>query len=296
MRHVLIAGAGGLVGAHLVTAFRAGAWTVTPTARRPGTAERALDITDEASVGCLLAAQPVDVLVCAAAEASVEGCERDTQGTRRTNVDAQLRLARQLADRGARLVVFSSEYVFDGRQQTPYREDDAVAPLNEYGRQKVELERGVCVHSGHLVVRTSGIYGSEARRKNFVFQLLDHAARNARLPVANDQLITPTWARNLDELTVRAVEREVTGVLHLAGGEVMARDGIARLICDVFGLDPRVVEAVPSARMGLAAVRPPSAGLGVDLARRLGLGPLVGPREGLRALREELLRAQGSPA
>ena len=296
MRHVVIAGARGLVGAHLVEAFRAGAWAVTATARGPFASGPALDITDEPAVARFLDGAPVDVLVCAAAEPSVEGCERDPSGTRGINVEAPLRLARRLAARGARMVVYSSEYVFDGRRHGAYREDDPPAPLNEYGRQKLALEQGVCAHPGHLAVRTSGVYGRETRRMNFVFQLLDRAARAGRLPVADDQSISPTWARSLAGLTVQAVERGVSGVLHLAGGEVMNRAAFARLVCEVFGLDDRVVEAVPTARLGLTASRPPAAGLSVERARGLGLAPFVPPREGLMAMRQELSPTQGSPA
>ena len=289
MTHVVIAGARGLVGAHLVEAFRSRpGMSVVATAHRPGEADRMLDIADRAAVARFLDQTPVDVFVCAAALPGVEDCEHDPAGSRPVNVDGPLDLAVRLAARGARLVVYSTEYVFDGRRGGAYEEHDAVAPLNAYGRQKLELERGVCAHPGHLAVRTSGVYGPDERRKNFVLQMLDAAGRGEHFRVPDDQLITPTLARSLAELTLQAVERQLSGVLHLAGAEVLARVAFAREVCDVFGLDPGMIEPTPTDQLGLAAVRPLGAGLSVAGARALGLGPFVAPREGLTELREAL--------
>lgn len=283
-----VAGARGLVGSHLVGALRAGSWPLVSADRDPGPADVALDITDAEAVARFLDVHAVTVFVCAAANPSVEGCEKDPRGTRPVNVEAPLAIARRLSGGGGRLVAFSSEYVFDGARRTPYEEQDATRPLNEYGRQKLELEQGLLALGGHLVIRTSAVYGREERRKNFVYQLLDHAARGASFAVPGDQLVTPTAARSLAALTAQAVERGLEGVLHLAGSEVIGRVPFARLACQVFGLDERIVQPTPTARLGLAAVRPSAAGLSVARARQLGLAPLTAPRAGLEALRREL--------
>lgn len=289
MNAVLVAGSRGLVGTHLVAALKMRRARVLTADLHPAEGDLALDLTDDAAVARFLDAHPADLVLCAAAEPSVEGCEKEPARTRAINVQAPTRLAARLAGRGARLVVFSSEYVFDGARDTPYVEDDAPAPINEYGRQKLELERGVGAFPEHLVVRTSGVYGRERLRKNFVYQLLDRAAAGGGLRVPDDQLITPTAATSLAELTLQAVEHGVRGVLHLAGAEIVERVAFARLVCEVFGLEPAMaVLPTPTAQLGLAAPRPRRAGLSVERARKLGLTPLVGPREGLATLKREL--------
>lgn len=287
MTTVLVAGSRGLVGRHLVAVLRSRAVRLVTAAR--GDADVTLDLTDGTAVTRMIERHAPDVVFFAAAEPSVEGVEKDPAGTRPINVEAPVGLAAPLAARGARLVVFSTEYVFDGRAEAPYGEDDPPSPINQYGRQKLELERGVCAHPGHLAIRTSGVYGRETARKNFVYQLLDRAAAGGALRVPDDQLITPTAAASLAELAVQAVERGVSGVLHLAGAEILTRVAFARTICEVFGLDPATaMTPTPTARLGLAAPRPAHAGLSVARARVLGLAPLVAAREGLEALKREL--------
>jgi dTDP-4-dehydrorhamnose reductase len=284
-----VVGATGLVGSALVAALRGRGDGVVELSRRGAVP---LDLANAGDAGALLRAHRVGVLYCAAAISSVERCELDPAGTAATNVDGTLRLAGACAGAGARMVFFSSEYVFDGEQETPYAEGDACRPLNHYGRQKREVEEALLgARAGHLVVRTSGVFGVEPARKNFVLQLLDASRKGGRVAVATDQVVTPTHAEALAEGCVEAVQRGVTGVLHLAGSDVLARVEFARLVCRTLGLDDEVVEPVPTARMGLRAPRPVHAGLSVDLARTLGL-PLRGAGDGLRRLRTRVMVAE----
>src|SRR5207247_3337017 len=133
---VLLIGAAGLVGHH-VRAALAGRDVIATYHRDPVDGGVPLDITDATAVRRIIAEAKPAAIVLAAADPYVEGAERDPSGTRRINVDAAATI--RDAARDATLVVFSSEYVFDGTRLA-YREDDAAAPLNEYGRQKVALE------------------------------------------------------------------------------------------------------------------------------------------------------------
>jgi dTDP-4-dehydrorhamnose reductase len=252
-----------------------------------------LDIEDRDAVDVLMKAQPVHALVCAAARPHVEGCERDPVGTRRVNVDATVALARTAEQLGAAFVAFSSEYVFDGTADRPYVEDDPRNPINEYGRQKRDLEDALGTLTGALVVRTSGVYGVESQRKNFVCQLIDRAGAGERVCVPDDQLITPTYADSLGDLVAQAIESGIRGVLHLTGPQPMSRAAFAHLVTRVFDLAGDALVPCPTASLQLLARRPPRAALSADKALGLGLLPLISAEEGLARMRASLTR--GSP-
>src|SRR2546430_13438388 len=202
---ILVIGAAGLVGRHVHAAL-ARRDVVATHHRSPVVGGVELDITDAAAVRTLVARVRPSAVILAAAMPHVEGCERDPAGTRRVNVDAVAALRDAAADGGATLVVFSSEYVFDGRAGS-YREGDAVAPLNEYGRQKVALEELARKAERHLICRVSGGFGAEPDRKNFVLQLVDRLRGDGTFVVPSDQLITPTDAPSLARVVIDLVDR-----------------------------------------------------------------------------------------
>ena len=228
------------------------------------------------------------MIVVAAANAFVEECERDPVATRVINVDA-LRHIAELAPKTL-LVVFSSEYVFDGRAGR-YAEDDAVAPINEYGRQKVAVEAIVRERSDHLVCRVSGVYGWSSARTSFVCQLIDRLRAGQSLRVPSDQIITPTPAADLASVIVELVDRSARGIFHAAGPEILPRPEFARRAAEAFGLDPALLDLRTTAELGLAAPRPLRAGLVTDKLRAF-LGHGLSPsRDALAAMRDTEPRA-----
>ena len=277
----LLFGGAGLVGSHVRNALRdREAIVTTHRTSLPGASP--IDLTDRRAVTDLVRRVRPDVIVMAAAEAHVEKCEREPAATAIVNVDA-VRVVADAAPR-ALLVVFSSEYVFDGRRGH-YAEEDPVAPINEYGRQKVRVESIARERPEHLICRVSGVYGWSHARTSFVAQLVDRSREGRRFRVPADQLITPTPARDLGEAVVDLVDRQARGTIHAAGPEVLARPEFARRAALAFGLDPSLVEPVPTADLGLAAPRPLRAGLSTARLRAL-LGRELSPSaEGLAAMR-----------
>jgi len=268
------------VGSHLHRAI-AGRDAVATSFRRSIPDTLTLDLTDGEAVRRVVSEVRPGVVIVAAADAFVEGCERDPAGTRAINVDAVSRLV-SLAPR-ALFVVFSSEYVFDGTRG-PYAEDDPVAPINEYGRQKVALEnvvRGV----DHLICRVSGVYGWSAARTSFVAQMVDRLRRGERFRVPSDQVITPTPAPDLARAVLALIDRGARGTFHCAGPQVLARPEFARQVAAAFDLDAGMIDGVPTDALGLLAPRPRNAGLRTDKLRAtLGHG-LPTAEAALRAMR-----------
>ncbi len=162
----------------------------------------------ESLQGVVDAAAP-DVVVNAAAHTAVDRCESEPDLARAINATAPGVLARAAAARGAWLVHYSTDYVFDGSGQAPWREDDATGALSVYGRTKLAGEEAVRA-SGcrHLVVRTSWVYG--ARGDNFAKTMLRLAGERETLSVVADQIGAPTGAELLADATAHML-RQVTG-------------------------------------------------------------------------------------
>lgn len=278
---VLLLGAAGLVGSHLRSAFHA--HEVLGTTRDGAGDTISLDVRDNQRMRAIAIDARPEAILAAAADAYVERCEGEPEATRAVNVDAIRHIAEISDELNATLVVFSSEYVFDGTRGS-YDEDDEVRPLNEYGRQKMEVERLARNVARHLIVRTSGVFGREARRKNFVLQVVDRLRGGHEVRVPFDQLITPTYAQSLATAVEELLVAQRSGTYHIVGPRILARDEFARLIADCFDLPRTLVRPVATAELGLIARRPPRAGLS-DAKLHTSLGHGTTPIEiGLREL------------
>lgn len=166
-----------------------------------------------------------DIIVNAAAYTAVDKAEHESELAMRINAQAPAVLARESAAIDAWLVHFSTDYVFDGRGSKPWQESDPVAPLNCYGKSKLEgeiaIQRSGCKH---LIFRTSWVYGLSG--KNFVNTILKLASERDELQIVVDQIGTPTGADLLADVTAHALrvalqKPDVSGLYHVApNGEI----------------------------------------------------------------------------
>ncbi|QTD45055.1 dTDP-4-dehydrorhamnose reductase [Ottowia testudinis] len=182
-------------------------------------------------VATVRAVQP-RLIVNAAAYTAVDKAEAEPGVARRINAEAPGALARAAADLGALLVHYSTDYVFDGSGQRPWREDDATAPLNVYGRTKLEGEQAIQT-SGchHLILRTSWVYA--ARGGNFIRTMLRLGAERERLTVVDDQWGAPTSAELIADVTAHAARQCLAqpadgGIHHLAASGFVTWNGYAK--------------------------------------------------------------------
>jgi dTDP-4-dehydrorhamnose reductase len=199
-----------------------------------------------------------DVVVNAAAYTHVDAAERDEATALRVNARAVRILARECAQRRVALVHYSTDFVFDGRGDRPYREGDATAPLSAYGRTKLAGEQAVLESdAAAIVLRTAWVYGVASR--SFVSMVLSQARAREELRIVGDQVGSPTFARDLAAATARilrdarrdpvAALEEVRGIHHLAGAGAASRYELALAAVE---LDPhrrthRVRNIVPIA-------------------------------------------------
>jgi dTDP-4-dehydrorhamnose reductase len=263
-----------------------------------------LDVADPEAVARLLDGlpAPADVLVNAAAFTHVDRCEREPEVARRANAEAPGVLARACAAAGTRLVHVSTDYVFAGDSERPYREDDEPAPRSVYGRTKLEGERRVrAAAPDALIVRTSWVFG---RGRNFVAAILAQAGARRRgeasgpLRVVDDQQGCPTYAWDLAEGLRGLLEAGARGLYHLAGGGVATWWDLARASLDAGGFEDLVVERIQTRGLDLDAPRPAWSVLDCSKAAAQGVR-LRSWRDALHAYLESPdspLRAQASDA
>ena len=178
------------------------------------------DLSDLDGLAATVRAVSPDLIVNAAAHTAVDKAESEPALTQRLNAEAPAVLAREAAARGALLVHYSTDYVFDGSGEQPWREDDTTGPLGVYGRTKLEGEQAIRQSGAqHLILRTSWVYA--ARGGNFAKTMLRLAQERERLTVIDDQWGAPTGAELIADVTAHAVRQlrerpQDVGTYHLA--------------------------------------------------------------------------------
>lgn len=271
---ILVLGASGLVGSHVLAEARGRGHEASGTCRSQDIAglER-LDLADGPGLAGLLARLRPEVAVHAAGWTWVDGCEGDPARSRRENVDQPLAVARWCRDNGARMLYFSSSYVFDGRVGN-YREEDAPAPLNVYGKDKLlaETELARLLGDRLLVARLICVWGREAAGKNFAYQVVRAAEQGRPLRLPSDQLGNPTWAGDIAHWAIRLLEAGESGTWHLAGDNPgTTRVEWAQAILDSLRAAGRthqvLLESLPTAALGAGAPRPLNAGMDTSKVR-----------------------------
>lgn len=228
----------------------------------------ALDAADRTHAAAWVREQRPDVVFYPAGFTWVDGCERDPGKARSANVEQPLNLARAALEVGARFVYFSTDYVFDG-VDGPYAEDSVTRPLSVYGQAKLEAEQALAAECGErqLTVRTSWVFGPERQGKNFAYQLVRALTAGQELTCPSDQVSSPSYGPDVARAVVDLAEREASGLIHVAGPEVIGRVEFARILADGFGLDRDRIAGKTTAEMGQGAPRPLQGGL---LTTRLG--------------------------
>ena len=254
MRYVLI-GAAGQLGHDLVRTFDLPG-ALIPLVRAD------LDLLDRNALERVLGELRPTHVVNTAAYNLVDRAEDDPAPAFALNAEAVGALADVCQALGATLAHFSTDYVFDGRRATPYDEDDAPAPLSAYGRSKLEGERQALARCRTtFVFRVCGLYGvARSAGKggtNFVETMLRLAREGQPIRVVSDQVLTPSYTRDLAPKVWRVLARGAPGVYHLTNAGQTSWFDFAREIFRLSGLTPSLT-AVTAAQYGAARARRPA--------------------------------------
>jgi dTDP-4-dehydrorhamnose reductase len=221
------------------------------------------DFSRPALLRPLLDAHRPRVIVNAAAHTAVDQAEGEPERAQAINATAPGVLATWAAARGATLVHYSTDYVFDGSGSAPRGEDAATGPLNVYGRTKLEGEQLIRA-SGcrHLILRTSWVYA--ARGGNFARTMLRLAAERQTLEVVDDQVGAPTGAELLADVTAHALHAlqtrpELAGTYHCAAAGETSWHGYARHVIEWARARGHPVKVAPEAVRPVATAAYPTA-------------------------------------
>ena len=266
---VAIIGANGQLGSELMQVLSE--WDVCPLTRP------ACDVCNADSVRDTLRRIRPGVVINTAAFTDVDACEDDVRQAFDVNASAVRALASACADLEAVLAHVSTDYVFDGKKRAPYREDDAPHPLSVYGVSKLAGE--YFARNGwprHFVVRTSGLYGAAGARGkggNFVETMIRMAREGRPIRVVSDQVLTPTYARDLAQAIKRLIVTEAYGLYHVTNSGACSWYEFAGRIFKRVGTMPDFGPTT-SAEWGARARRPPYSVLADEKFVEVGGGHL----------------------
>jgi dTDP-4-dehydrorhamnose reductase len=283
-RQAVVFGASGQLGVELVRELERRSYSVA------GWDRAQVDITDSQAVERALAASEPEVVFNSAAYNQVDVAEKEPQAALQVNALAVRNLALACRQVDARLVHFSTDYVFDGTAGRPYTESDRPHPLGAYAVSKLAGELYAQAYLDRaLVIRTSGVFGPgglKTARGNFVELMLRLAGSGNPIRVVEDHVASPTYAPALAARTIDLVERAQSGVCHCGGGTPISWFDFARLIFDARGITPRLT-ATNEREYRTAAHRPRYSALANRRIEELGLEQMPPLETALRLYFEE---------
>jgi dTDP-4-dehydrorhamnose reductase len=246
---VLITGGGGMLAHALVAQLQQRG--VEPIVRP----RAQLDVAQSLMTADVRQLRPSLILNCAA-YTKVDQCEVDQEVATRVNSMAPGLLAQTAKQLDATFVHFSTDFVFDGNSDRPYRPDDRTNPLSTYGGSKLVGEQLV-TRSGasHLIIRTSWLYGPSG--PNFVQTMLNVARAGKPLTVVDDQIGSPTFTHDLAAVTLDLIVRGATGIYHATNSGQTSWFEFAKAIFEEFDVPSVDLKPISSAKW--KAQRPTSA-------------------------------------
>jgi dTDP-4-dehydrorhamnose reductase len=278
-RTALVFGSGGQLGVELCREFERRQWTVQRFDRQ------SLDVTDAVRVEDAVAHADPAVVLNAAAYNQVDIAEREPLAAFQANALAVRNLAMACRQADAQLVHYSTDYVFDGTKGSPYVETDSPHPLGAYAVSKLAGELYAQAYLANpLIIRTSGVFGPGGMftgRGNFVELMLRLSNSSSPIRVVEDHVASPSYAPALASRTADLVERGMTGLFHMGGGEAISWYHYAKLIFELAGVAP-ALQATDERQYRTAARRPKFSALSNSKLEGAGIVPMPPLREAVR--------------
>jgi dTDP-4-dehydrorhamnose reductase len=229
-----------------------------------------MDVTDPEAVRRAFDELRPELVIHAAAWTDTAGCESDPERALQVNGEGSRHVAEACARAGAAIVYISSNEVFDGAKQEPYREDEPPNPINAYGRSKLEGERYVqSTMERHHIVRTAWLYG--AGRVSFPEKVLQAAAKAKSLKGVTDEIASPTWTTDLAAGIAALVRGAPFGMYHLTNSGYCSRLEWVQEVLRIRGLSNLRVEPATQEEFGAPYRKPAFSALANVNAARLGI-------------------------
>ena len=222
---VLVTGVQGQLGFDIYHAFRVTSHEVV------GTTRKTLDLTDLDSIPLILDKHKPDCIIHCAAYTKVDQAEQEKELCWLVNTGATKVIVDWCQRKQAKLIFFSTDYVFDGTGDQPFDENAPTNPINYYGLTKREAEKYIEKHlENYIIYRVSWLYGTQGH--NFVKTMLKLFETKPTIQVVNDQIGSPTYTKDIAEFIVQTFEEKLQGIYHLNNQEYMSWYDFAGMIRD----------------------------------------------------------------
>jgi dTDP-4-dehydrorhamnose reductase len=289
--NVLVTGANGFIGHYIISELLIKGYAVTATgkgeSRLPFAQDNfsymTMDFTDPFAVHDVFEKVQPAVVIHAGAMGKPDECELEQWQAYLVNVEGTITLLTNAEEWKSIFIYLSTDFVFDG-EKGMYREEDEPAPVNFYGKTKLEAEDAVKEYEAEwAIVRTVLVYGKPlSGRSNILTIVKDKLEKGELYNVVDDQVRTPTFVEDLAAGIVAIVDKKATGIYHLAGADVLTPYQMACAAADFLELDKQLINKVTSANFSQPAKRPFKTGFVIDKAKaELGYNP-VSFQEGLK--------------
>ena len=279
-KRIAVFGASGQLGVELCAELKRRGYEVASFVRTK------LDITKAETVERVVAEVDPWAVFNAAAYNMVDVAEREPAAAFESNALAVRNLALACRQNDARLVHFSTDYVFDGTAGRPYAETDPVHPLGAYAVSKLAGELYAQAYLDRpIIVRTSGVFGVGAlktARGNFPELMLRLAREGKPIRVVEDHVASPTYAPALASRSIDLLEKDLAGVFHAGGGEAISWFEYARLIFATAGMEADL-KPTNEREYRTAARRPKFSALENVRMREFGIAPMPALKDAVRA-------------
>lgn len=250
---------------------------------------KTLDITQKDDVKKNVEFYEPDVIINCAAFTNVDKCETERELTWKINVDGVKNLIIAARRSGSKIVHFSTDYIFDGKNG-PYIESSVPNPISFYGREKLASENSLITSDIRFtIIRTLVLFGIGNKVKpNFALWMLEELRNNRPVNIVTDQISNVTMIDDLAFGTLKIVEKDCSGIYNIAGSDILSRYDFALKMCEVFKLNKSLVMPITTAMLNQPAPRPLRSGL-ITLKMESELGfRTMDSLESLRLLKVQL--------
>ena len=256
IKKVLITGFTGLLGSDLYKEFSSD-FDVVGLSRSAESSPRSVcaDITDKDKIAKIVREIRPDIIIHTAAISNVDNCELNPELAQDINVRGTENLVLVSKEIDAVLVFISTDYVFDGRKKTPYKEEDQTNPINVYGQTKLRGEEAIKSHlKKFFIIRTSWLFGKN--RKNFVDTVIERARNEKAVKIVSDKFSIPTYSFDLSKAISGLIKLNKWGIYNITNLGMCSWFDWAKKILRYAQINNAKVSGISLGELNLAAKRP----------------------------------------
>lgn len=242
---VLVTGANGFLGKKIVKILKQKNFTIIPTSKIKDSTNLFLDITKKESVLELLKSENPDVVIHTAALTNVDWCEENPKETFKVNVEGTKNVCNGCIKTNAKMVLISTDYIFDGSKSSSYVENDKPNPLGVYANSKLEAELVVLdLLQDFLIGRVTALYGfnDQLDKTTFPKFVLTALTSKHEIKCFTDQYSNPTLIDDVANALVKLIEKNKKGIYHMTGSENLNRFEFAKKIAKIFELNGDLIK------------------------------------------------------